>query len=136
MSSKYINPGAELRWKSDGEKVELFSMSSESEHGLYGAIDEDLTEGLLFICEATPEFIDVDDADLGIVVPEMSDSLYPALLDYIKYRLLEEKDDELSFAKSRSHKKEWRDKVYQKQGGKVLHDSPHIIIPDPESSLV
>jgi hypothetical protein len=136
MASKYKYPQSALRWRSDGVNVELFTMTNESENGMFGAIDESLTDGLLLVCEATPEFIDVTALDLGEQVPEMADSLYPALLDYIRYRLLGEQSGEDSFRRARVSKKDWEDKIYQKRGGKIQDAQVHVIVPDRDGSVL
>lgn len=136
MSSKYSSPGSSLRYKSTGQKIELFNINPNSEGVVNTAIDESITEGLLLICEATPEFIDVANEDLGEVVPEMADTLYPQLLDYIRYRLLQRNTDEVSHAKSRTFKKDFEDGIYRKEGGKILDDSVHIMVPDPDGSVL
>ena len=135
MSSKYKYPQASLRWRSDGVNVELFTITNESENGMFGAPDEDLTDGLLLICEATPEYIDVTAADLGEQVPELADRLYPALIDYIRYRLLSEERDEGSMRQARISKKDWEDKVYQKRGGRIHDSQVSVIVPDRDIRL-
>lgn len=136
MSSSYSSPGSYFRWKSTGEKLELFNINPNSEGLINTAVDESVTEGLLIICEATPEFIDVADEDLGEVVPAFADSLYPQLIDYIRYRLLQRGNDEISHVKSRQSKKDFEDGIYQKEGGKILDDSVHIIVPDHDGSVL
>jgi len=136
MSSAYSNPNAYFRWKSTGQKIELFNINPNSEGIINTAVDESNTEGLLVICEATPEFIDVADDDLGAVVPEMADSVYPQLIDYIRYRLLQRGDSEISHVKARQSKKDFEAGIYQKDGGKIKDNSIHIMVPDLDGSVL
>ena len=136
MSSAYSNPNAYFRWKSTGQKIELFNINPNSDGIINTAVDESNTEGLLVICEATPEFIDVADEDLGELVPEMADSVYPQLIDYIRYRLLQRGSDEISHVKARQSKKDFEDGIYQKDGGKIKDNSIHIMVPDLDGSVL
>ena len=136
MSSVYSNPGSYFRWKSTGQKIELFNINPNSEGLTNTPVDESVTEGLLVICEATPEFIDVADEDLGALVPEMADSVYPQLLDYIRYRLLQRGDDEISHVRAKQAKKDFEDGIYQKDGGKIKDTSIRIIVPDLDGSVL
>ena len=136
MSSKDTTPQAVLRWKTNGEQIELFSMSSESEYGLYGAPDEDLTAGMKVIFEQKPEFIDISMTDLDQHVPVIHDRLYPALLEYIRSQLLYMNSDEISALKSTKSYNTWKQNVAEKKGGKIMSDGPHIMMVDREGSLI
>jgi len=137
MASKYTVPQSVLRWKTDGEEIELICTVNPDENSMFGAIDESQTAGMRVIFEASSQYIDITDEDLGETVPTMNDRLYPQLIDYIKSKLLfDQASTEVEVSKSRILRKDFQDGIYQKGGGKVETDDVMVAVPDRRTALV
>lgn len=137
MSSKYARPQDVIRWKTDGERIELFLLVNPNSPNAYGPIDESQTAGLRIIYEVAADHLDITASDIAELVPNISDSLYPQLIDYIKSRLLlDSANDEVSLRKARMLKKDARDEVLEKEGGKVNTDQAMVATIDRRTALI
>ena len=137
MASKYATPSAVLRWQTNGNnQIELMTMVHATRTDSFAPIDESQTEGMKVIFEVASQFIDVTASDLGEVVPDINDRLYPSLIDYCTSRLLMDDKGEAAITKSRILKKDYQDAIYQKDGGKIRTDEVKIAVVDRRTALI
>lgn len=136
MSSKFARPQDVYYWKTDGEQIEIFTIVNPDADSVFGAPDENITDGLKVIYEVSAQYIDITTADLGEIVPAINDRLYPQLIDYLKSKVLfDTATTEVEVSKSRILKKDAQDGVYQKDGGKVETDDVMVAVPDRRTAL-
>ena len=83
----YTYPEDYLSWYIVGDRLALVTSKNTSANNLYEAIDETQDDGILIEYSAQPnEIVNLSD------VPDCDDTLHTALVDYIKWKLYDDRE--------------------------------------------
>ena len=98
----YRYPEDSLAYYVVGDRLALVTQKNTSSKNIYEAIDESLEDGLLIEYSAQPdEVVNLSD------VPDCDDSLHPAIVDYIKWKLFDDRLDEASMMQGEKYRRRW-----------------------------
>ena len=107
----YDYPEEYLAWYNVGERIALVTSKNTSNKNTFESIDESTSNGLLIEYSAQPREIEnLSD------VPEVDDTLHPALVNYINWKLFEDRLDEVSAASAMKYRALWETTVRQEAG--------------------
>jgi len=107
----YDYPEDYLAWYNTGDRIALVTSKNTSSKNSFESIDESTSNGLLIEYSAQPREIEkLSD------VPEVDDTLHPALVNYVNWKLFEDRMDEASAAASGKYRALWEIKVRQEAG--------------------
>jgi hypothetical protein len=107
----YDYPEEYLAWYNVGERIALVTSKNTSNKNTFESIDESTSNGLLIEYSAQPREIEnLSD------VPEVDDTLHPALVNYINWKLFEDRLDEVSTASAMKYRALWETTVRQEAG--------------------
>ena len=107
----YNYPEEYLAWYNVGDRIALVTSKNTSNKNAFESIDESTSNGLLIEYSAQPrEIKNLSD------VPEVDDTLHPALVNYVNWKLFEDRLDEVSAASAVKYRALWETKVRQEAG--------------------
>ena len=107
----YNYPEEYLAWYNVGDRIALVTSKNTSNKNSFESIDESTSNGLLIEYSAQPREIEnLSD------VPEVDDTLHPALVNYINWKLFEDRLDEVSAASAMKYRALWETTVRQEAG--------------------
>ena len=107
----YNYPEDYLSWYVVGDRIALVTSKNTSSNNALESIDESTSNGLLIEYSAQPRKIEnLSD------VPEIDDTLHPTLVNYINWKLFEDRLDEVSAASAVKYQRLWETKVRQEAG--------------------
>ena len=99
----YRYPEDYLAWYIVGDRLALVTSKDTSIKNAYEAIDETQSDGLLIEYSSQPnEVVNLSD------VPDCDDTLHPALVDYVKWKLYVDNSDEASMMQGDKFRRRWR----------------------------
>ena len=99
----YTYPEDYLSWYIVGDRLALVTSNNTSANNLYEAIDETQDDGILIEYSSQPnEVVNLSD------VPDCDDTLHTALVDYIKWKLYDDRTDEASLIQGDKFRRRWR----------------------------
>ena len=99
----YTYPEDYLSWYIVGDRLALVTSKNTSTNNLYEAIDETQDDGILIEYSSQPnEVVNLSD------VPDCDDTLHTALVDYIKWKLYDDRADEASMIQGDKFRRRWR----------------------------
>ena len=99
----YRYPEDYLAWYIVGDRLALVTSKDTSIKNAYEAIDETQSDGLLIEYSSQPnEVVNLSD------VPDCDDTLHPALVDYVKWKLYDDNSDEASMMQGDKFRRRWR----------------------------
>jgi hypothetical protein len=147
MASGYNYPENKIAWFIRGDNLAIIttdgseSGSTHSRLGDWKAINESVTDGILIHYESEPNSVSVSaSGDYSAVYPDVDNSLHTSLVDYVKFRLYQDKAGSgvdpnisaISMNLSRTHESKWNESVRRfgmKKRDKVGGDR-RIMLPD------
>ena len=107
----YNYPEDYLSWYVVGDRIALVTSKNTSSKNALESIDESTSNGLLIEYRAQPRKIEnLSD------VPEIDDTLHPTLVNYVNWKLFEDRLDEVSAASAVKYQRLWETKVRQEAG--------------------
>ncbi len=107
----YNYPEEYLAWYNVGDRIALVTSKNTSNKNSFESIDESTSNGLLIEYSAQPREIEnLSD------VPEVDDTLHPALVNYVNWKLFEDRLDEVSAASAMKYRALWETTVRQEAG--------------------
>ena len=107
----YNYPEEYLAWYNVGDRIALVTSKNTSNKNSFESIDESTSNGLLIEYSAQPREIEnLSD------VPEGDDTLHPALVNYVNWKLFEDRLDEVSAASAMKYRALWETTVRQEAG--------------------
>ena len=107
----YLFPEDFLAWYVAGDRMGLITTKSTSSKNRWESIDESQTDGLLIEYTAQPETVDnISD------VPAVDDTIHIALVNYVNWKLFEDRQDEASLIASNKYRGLWTKKVKEEAG--------------------
>ena len=107
----YNYPEEYLSWYNVGDRIALVTSKNTSNKNSFESIDESTSNGLLIEYSAQPREIEnLSD------VPEVDDTLHPALVNYVNWKLFEDRLDEVSAASAMKYRALWETTVRQEAG--------------------
>ena len=126
MASTYNYPEDFLAWFIKGENLAIITTkgstdgSTHSKLGDWKAIDESVTDGILIHYESEPSSISISaSGDYSSTYPDVDNALHTSLIDYVKYRLYQDKAGlstdgniaSIAMAMAQSHEGKWNESV-------------------------
>lgn len=126
MASNYNYPEDFLAWFIKGENLAIITTkgstdgSTHSKLGDWKAIDESVTDGILIHYESEPSSISISaSGDYSSTYPDVDNTLHTSLIDYVKYRLYQDKAganndaniSALSINLARAHEDKWNESM-------------------------
>jgi len=107
----YNYPEDYLSWYVVGDRIALVTSKNTSSKNALESIDESTSNGLLIEYSAQPRKIETLSD-----VPEIDDTLHPTLVNYVNWKLFEDRLDEVSAASAVKYQRLWETKVRQEAG--------------------
>ena len=104
----YSYPESHLAWYIVGDRLALVTSKNTSSKNIYEAIDETNADGLLVEYSSEPRTIE-NMSD----VPDCDHTIHPALVDYIKWRLFDDSNNEASMVAAEKYRRRWWRQVKQ-----------------------
>ncbi len=85
----YTYPEDYLAWYISGDKIALVTKKNTSSKNIYESIDESQDDGMLIVYSAEPQKVEnISD------VPDCDNTLHTAIVNYLKWKLYEDGNDE------------------------------------------
>ena len=107
----YNYPEEYLAWYNVGDRIALVTSKNTSSKNTFESIDETTSNGLLIEYSAQPREVE-NRSD----VPEVDDTLHSALVNYVNWKLFEDRLDEVSAASAVKYRALWETTVRQEAG--------------------
>ena len=107
----YNYPEEYLTWYNVGDRIALVTSKNTSNKNAFESIDESTSNGLLIEYSAQPRKIENLSDE-----PEIDDTLHPTLVNYVNWKLFEDRLDEVSAASAVKYQRLWETKVRQEAG--------------------
>lgn len=107
----YAFPEDYLSWYIVGDRLALVTTKNTSSRNRWESIDESQADGMLIEYTAQPEKVEnLSD------VPAVDDTLHPALISYVNWKLFEDRQDEASLIASNKYRGIWHRRVKEEAG--------------------
>ena len=107
----YSYPEGQLAWYVVGDRLGLITTKNTASRNTWESIDESQSDGLLIEYTAQPEKVEnISD------IPAVDDTIHIALVNYVNWKLFEDKQDEASFLSSQKYRRLWEEKVKEEAG--------------------
>ncbi len=98
----YTYPEDYLAWYISGDKIALVTKKNTSSKNIYESIDESQDDGILIEYSAEPHKVEnISD------VPDCDNTLHTAIVNYLKWKLYEDGNDEGSILGARRFRSLW-----------------------------